>query len=173
MSPTSPERASAPFTHLDAQGNARMTDVSAKQPTLRKALAEGFIVFSPSTIALLRDGTSAKGDIFTVAKIAGIMAAKRTSETIPLCHPLSLTKVDLSFEIREAECRIAVRAEVHTVAVTGVEMEALTAVSAALLTIYDMTKSADKSMILSDIRLLRKEGGASGTFVNPESQSVP
>lgn len=156
----------SPFTHLDEKGQAHMVDVSAKPPTPRKAVAEGEIIFSKHVMDLLQDGRTPKGDIFTVAKVAGVMAAKRTAELIPLCHPLPLTSVDLKFDLRPEERTIVVRAEVHTVAPTGVEMEALTAVSAALLTLYDMTKASDKQMVMGNIRLTRKEGGKSGVFVN-------
>lgn len=158
--------ASRPFTHLDEEGHAHMVDVSSKLPTRRKAVAEGEITFSRNIMDHLRDGRSAKGDLFTVAKVAGIMAAKRTADLIPLCHPLPLTQVEISFTLREEEQKLTVRAEVHTVASTGVEMEALTAASAALLTLYDMAKASDKRMVIGNIRLVYKEGGKSGTFVN-------
>ncbi len=158
-----------PFTHLDEEGHAHMVDVSAKLPTRRKAMAEGEIIFSAQVIDHLRDGRTAKGDLFTVAKLAGIMAAKRTAELIPLCHPLPLAQVDIRFCVRESERKILVRSEVTTVAPTGVEMEALTAVSTTLLTLYDMTKSSDKSMIIGNIRLIYKEGGKSGTFINTDT----
>lgn len=158
--------APGPFTHLNELGEASMVDVSAKSPTLRKAVAEGEITFSEQVMELLRDGRTSKGDIFTVAKIAGVMAAKRTSDLIPLCHPLPLTHVEIRFTIQAGERKVIVRSEVHTVAPTGVEMEALSAASAALLTIYDMTKSSDKKMTIGNLRLVYKEGGKSGTFVN-------
>ena len=155
-----------PLTHFDAQGQAHMVDVSAKAETHRVARATGTIRMLPATLALIAAGGAKKGDVIGVARIAAIQAAKRTAELIPLCHPLPLTRVDVSFELRADEKRILVRCEVATHAQTGVEMEALTAVSAALLTLYDMTKSVDKSMTIGNIRLLRKEGGKSGTYIN-------
>ncbi|MGI8907203.1 MAG: cyclic pyranopterin monophosphate synthase MoaC [Candidatus Sumerlaeaceae bacterium] len=154
----------AKFSHLDDAGRAHMVDVGNKSATARIAIAEGQISFSAETLRLLTDNKLPKGDVLTVAKIAGILAAKRTSELVPLCHPLPISYVDLTFEIRHSECNIHARTEVRTTSITGVEMEALTAVSVALLTIYDMTKSVDKTMVISNIRLLHKKGGKSGVY---------
>lgn len=152
------------LSHLDELGSARMVDVSHKGETLRAAVAGGAIRFSAPVTALLQEGKSAKGDILTVAKVAGVMAAKRTSELIPLCHPLPLNLVDIRFEISADENVLWAKAEARTTGKTGVEMEALTAVSVALLTVYDMCKSADRGMTIEAIRLLHKEGGQSGTY---------
>jgi len=150
------------LTHLDADGAARMVDVSAKADTVRDATAEGRIVMSAQALAAIHEGSTKKGDVIAVARIAGIMAAKRTSDLIPLCHPIALSSVsvDLMFEANG----ILVTASVRTTGPTGVEMEALTAVSAALLTIYDMGKVIDRSMRIEGIRLLAKSGGRSGDF---------
>ena len=154
------------LTHIDAEGRARMVDVSAKDVTAREALAEGFIRMAPETLELAVSGTGKKGDVRAVAEIAGVMAAKKTSELIPLCHPLALTKVEVS--VSPAEGGMAVTARVKTTGQTGVEMEALTAVSVALLTLYDMLKAADKAMTIEGVRLVEKTGGASGDFrLNP------
>ena len=151
------------LTHLNAAGEAHMVDVGSKDVTAREAIAEGRLLCSEATRRLLFDGTGKKGDALATARIAGIMAAKRTSDLIPLCHPLALTHV--SVDIRETESGAEVSATVWTTGRTGVEMEALTAVSVALLTLYDMLKSAEKSMEISGVRLLRKTGGKSGDFV--------
>jgi len=150
------------LTHLDAAGAARMVDVSAKAATRREAVAEGFIAVAAPALAAIRDGAAAKGDVIAVARIAGIMAAKRTAELIPLCHPLPIDAVALDLAI-EAD-GIRATATVATTHGTGVEMEALTAVSVALLTIYDMAKAMDRGMTLSGIRLLKKSGGRSGDW---------
>jgi cyclic pyranopterin phosphate synthase len=150
------------LTHLDAEGRARMVDVSAKPATAREATAAGFVRMSPATLALAQTGQGKKGDVRAVAEIAGVMAAKRTSDLIPLCHPLALSKVEVTVEA--AEGGLAVTARVKTTGPTGVEMEALTAVSVACLTIYDMLKAAEKGMQIGDIRLLEKSGGASGDW---------
>ena len=152
------------LSHLDAEGRARMVDVSAKSPTVREARAEGEIVMSLDTLKAIESHAMAKGDVLTVAQLAGVMAAKRTSELIPLCHPIPLTDVRVS--LRPDPNIPGVRAEsvVRTVAVTGVEMEALTAVSLALLTIYDMAKAADRGMIIRGIQLLSKSGGTHGDY---------
>lgn len=150
------------LSHLDEVGRAKMVDVRSKAVTARVARAEGKLVASPQVMEALRSGNVAKGDVFTVAKVAGIQAAKRTADLIPLCHPLALSKVDLTFELQEDG--VLVRSEVATSSQTGVEMEALTAVSVALLTLYDMTKSMDKAMRLERIRLVHKEGGKSGVY---------
>jgi cyclic pyranopterin monophosphate synthase len=153
------------LTHLDGKGRARMVDVSAKAPTSRRAVAEGKITFGAAALkALLDPALAPKGDVVGVARIAGIQAAKRTSELIPLCHPLSLSHVGVDFEVDTVGMCIIARAEAATTATTGVEMEALTAVTVALLTIYDMLKALDKRMVIGAIRLIRKEGGKSDLF---------
>lgn len=148
------------LTHLDAEGRARMVDVSDKAVTSREALAAGFVRMSPETLSLAVSGTGKKGDVRAVAEIAGVMAAKKTSDLIPLCHPLPISKVEVSVEA--AEGGMAVTARVKTTGQTGVEMEALTAVSVACLTIYDMLKAAEKGMVIETVRLIEKSGGASG-----------
>ena len=150
------------FTHLNNQGHSRMVDVSEKAATLRTAVAAGKVVMTPATLEKVIIQGIAKGDVLAVAQVAGIMAAKRTSELIPMCHPLALTGVDISFSYEPNG--IAVIAEVKCKGETGVEMEALTAVSAAALTIYDMCKSVQKDMTITDIRLLEKTGGKSGDY---------
>jgi len=152
------------FTHLDEKGKARMVDVSEKRTTLREAVARGRVLMKPQTARAIESQTIAKGDVLAVAKIAGVMAAKRTSDLIPLCHPLEITAVDVGFRTDARRGAIEIEASVRTRGRTGVEMEALTAVSAAALTIYDMCKAADRAMTLSDIRLVLKRGGKSGTF---------
>jgi cyclic pyranopterin phosphate synthase len=152
------------LSHLDAKGEARMVDVSDKATTHRSAQAEGFVAMSPATLALVETGTAKKGDVLATARIAGIMAAKKTHELIPLCHPLAITGATVGFEAVRDPCGLRVTAEVKVSGQTGVEMEALTAVSVACLTIYDMLKAADKAMTLSGIRLLEKTGGRSGTY---------
>ena len=144
-----------------------MVDVSDKAVTLREATAKGVILMQPETLALIQAGGVAKGDVFTVAQVAGVLAAKRTGELIPLCHPLPLTHVDVKFEPDEQDACVHITATARTAAQTGVEMEALTAVSVAALTIYDMCKAADRSMHIGDIRVVRKSGGKSGTFEQP------
>jgi cyclic pyranopterin phosphate synthase len=150
------------LTHLDAQGRARMVDVSDKAATAREALAEGFVRMAPETLALAISGTGKKGDVRGVAEIAGVMAAKKTSDLIPLCHPLALSKVEVSVDAGDGG--MTVTARVKTTGQTGVEMEALTAVSVACLTIYDMLKAADKFMTIEAVRLVEKTGGSSGDF---------
>lgn len=157
---------SSPLTHFDAQGQAHMVDVGAKAATHRVAVAEGRICMQPATLDLIAQGTAKKGDVLGVARIAGIMAAKRTSELIPLCHPVALTRVALAFTLEPEASAVRVQATAETVGPTGVEMEALTAVQVALLTIYDMCKAADRAMVMTDVRLLEKHGGKSGSFVN-------
>jgi cyclic pyranopterin monophosphate synthase len=152
------------LTHLNEKGEARMVDVSAKDVTHRTAIAEGFVSMSPETLQLAVSGDAKKGDVFATARIAGIMAAKRTHDLIPLCHPLPITKAAVDFDVREDPAGIHVTAEVRVAGQTGVEMEALTAVSVACLTIYDMLKAADKSMSFSGIRLIEKTGGRSGHY---------
>ncbi|NLC38489.1 MAG: cyclic pyranopterin monophosphate synthase MoaC [Clostridia bacterium] len=152
------------LTHLDQEGRARMVDVGSKEETEREAVARGHIEMEASTLVLLRRGENPKGDVFAVARLAGIMAAKRTAELIPLCHPLLLTGSRVDFRLDEEKKRVEVEAAIRTTGRTGVEMEALTAVSAALLTIYDMCKAVDRSMVIGDIRLIRKRGGQRGEF---------
>jgi cyclic pyranopterin phosphate synthase len=157
------------LTHLDEQGRSRMVDVSAKPDTDRIAVAAGEIRMRPATLALIRGGGTKKGDVLTTAQLAGIMAAKRTAELIPLCHPLALTHLSVEFHLPEEPddhlpdpCKIEIRAMARTTGKTGVEMEALTAVSVAALTIYDMAKAVDRGMQIGNIRLLEKRGGKSG-----------
>jgi cyclic pyranopterin phosphate synthase len=152
------------LTHMDDQGRARMVDVTGKPATAREAVAEGLVRMAPATLALALSGGGKKGDVRAVAEIAGVMAAKKTSDLIPLCHPLALSKVVV--EVTEAAdgAGLAVAARVKTTGPTGVEMEALTAVCVACLTLYDMLKAADKAMIIEAVRLVSKTGGASGDF---------
>ncbi len=153
------------LTHLDSQGRARMVDVGGKAETQRVAIALGRIRMTAATLAALRDGTTPKGDVLAVARIAGIMAAKRTAELIPLCHPLALDAVSVEFAF--VEDGVEARATASLTGRTGVEMEALTAVSVALLTVYDMAKAIDKGMVISDVRLIEKRGGKSGDWRAP------
>ena len=157
----------ATLTHLDTSGAANMVDVTEKPATDRAARAEGCIVMQPETLALIREGDAKKGDVIGTARLAGIMAAKRTAELIPLCHPLPLSKVALDLEADPALPGIRIEARVRTTGPTGVEMEALTAVSVAALTVYDMLKAAEKGMRIEGIRLLHKSGGKSGTWEAP------
>ena len=159
----------AELTHLDASGAANMVDVSDKPATTRIARAEGVVVMRPETLALIRAGDAKKGDVIGTARLAGIMAAKRTHELIPLYHPLLLTKVRVACEPEEGLPGLRVTAEARVTGQTGVEMEALTAVSIACLTIYDMVKAADRSMRIEGIRLLAKEGGRSGAWAAAEA----
>jgi cyclic pyranopterin monophosphate synthase len=152
------------LSHLNARGEAHMVDVSDKAVTSRTAIAEGFVAMEAATLALIETGEAKKGDVLATARIAGIMAAKRTHELIPLCHPLAITKVTVEFAPSHAPPGISVTAQVRVSGQTGVEMEALTAVSVACLTIYDMLKAADKGMSFSGIRLVEKTGGRSGTY---------
>ncbi len=157
---------SARLSHLNDKGEARMVDVSAKAATERVAIAEGFVAMALATLDLILDDKAEKGDVLATARIAGIMAAKRTSELIPLCHPLPLTQVTVDFAPSRDPSGIRVEARAKVEAKTGVEMEALTAVSVACLTIYDMCKAADRAMSFSNIRLIEKTGGRSGDFRN-------
>lgn len=152
------------LTHFDEAGRARMVDVSGKDDTAREAIAEGEIHMQSETLARIRAGQIAKGDVLAVAQIAGIMAAKQTPQIIPMCHTLLLTGVDLDFHLDDIQHAVIIRATVRTVGKTGAEMEALTAISAAALTIYDMCKAIDRGMSLHNIRLVRKSGGKSGIF---------
>ena len=167
----SSQATSSPLTHFDAQGQAHMVDVSAKPASHRVAVASGRIEMLPATLQIIAQGNAKKGDVLGIARIAGIQAAKKTSELIPLCHPLALTRVAVDFELFQAApatngaCGVFCSATVETVGPTGVEMEALTAVQVALLTIYDMCKAVDRGMAMTQIRLKEKHGGKSGSFV--------
>jgi cyclic pyranopterin monophosphate synthase len=164
MAARRPSKAKSALTHIDAKGEARMVDVSAKAATERTAVAEGCVIMSKSTLDLIVSGNAKKGDVLATARIAGIMAAKRTSELIPLCHPLALSKVtlDISTDPKLPGCRV--RATVKVTGPTGVEMEALTAVSVACLTIYDMIKAAERGVRIEGIHLVEKSGGKSGHY---------
>lgn len=157
------------LTHINEDGGAHMVDVSAKAETRRVAVATGRITMRPQTATVIREGTAKKGDVLGVAQVAGIMAAKNTPQIIPMCHPLLLTGVDVRFEIEDAA--VAVTATVRTTGKTGVEMEALTACSAALLTVYDMVKAIDRSMVIEAICVESKQGGASGDWQRPGERS--
>ena len=152
------------LTHFDATGQAHMVDVGSKNETHRIAVASGTIRMKPETLAIIESGTAKKGDVLGIARIAAIMAAKRTSDLIPLCHPLALTRVTVDFSIDAAHASIHCTAQVETFGKTGVEMEALTAVQIGLLTIYDMCKAVDRGMVMSDIKVLEKHGGKSGDW---------
>lgn len=152
------------FTHFDEQGNARMVDVSGKEITHRVAVAEGTISVSREVMDAIKGNKVKKGDVLTVSQVAGIMGTKRTPDLIPMCHPLSLTNAELTFEVDDEACKIKAICRAVTDGKTGVEMEALTGVSTALLTIYDMCKAIDKRMVISEIHLVSKEGGKSGQF---------
>lgn len=153
------------FTHFDDQGRARMVDVGVKDITRRVARVRGKVYMNPETLELIKTGGIKKGNVLAVAQVAGIMAAKRTSELIPMCHPLSLTGIDLDFRYDDQCSVVEIEAQVSCQGKTGVEMEALTAVSTAALTIYDMCKAVDRSMIIGEIRLVEKSGGKSGTYL--------
>ncbi len=161
------------LTHFDESGRARMVDVGAKPDTEREAIAAGEVHMRAETLRLIREGRMAKGDVLAVAQVAGILAAKQTPQIVPMCHTLLLTGVDLAFELDEPapdHGRVTLRATVRTTGKTGAEMEALTAVSAAALTIYDMCKAVDRAMSIERVRLLRKSGGKSGVFERPDEQ---
>ena len=160
-------RPEPPLTHFDAQGQAHMVDVAGTAETHRVARARGSIRMQPATLALIAAGQASKGDVIAVARIAAIQAAKRTAELIPLCHPLPLTRVSVDFEVDAASHAVHCTAQAETFGRTGVEMEALTAVHVGLLTVYDMCKAADRSMVMDDIRLLEKSGGRSGRWTAP------
>lgn len=155
---------SANFTHINAYGEAHMVDVTNKAPTMREAIAEAFVVMAPETLAMIIDGKHHKGDVFATARIAGIQAAKRTWELIPLCHPLLLTKIEVQIEPDTVHSQVRIQALCRLTGQTGVEMEALVAASTAALTIYDMCKAVQKDMVISQVRLLSKMGGKSGDF---------
>ncbi|MFO7916750.1 MAG: cyclic pyranopterin monophosphate synthase MoaC [Anaerolineae bacterium] len=161
------------LSHLDPQGNARMVDVTDKETTVRKAVAAGEVHMKAETLRLIQKGEIPKGDVFSVARVAGIMAAKRTPDLIPMCHPLQLTDVEIDFSPDEASSLIGIQGRVKCKGVTGVEMEALTAVTVAALTIYDMCKAVDRDMQIHNIRLQRKTGGKSGDVIlEPTDEDV-
>ncbi len=153
------------FTHLTAEGQATMVDVAEKKPTVREAVARGRVILGEKVFKAVCDRNLPKGDLFAVARVAGIMAAKKTAELIPLCHPLPLSKVEVNFELEPDTLSLLIETKVKTVAQTGVEMEALTAASVAALTVYDMCKGLDKGIRITDIRLVKKTGGKSGTII--------
>lgn len=155
----------AKLSHVDAEGRARMVDVTAKDVTARIAVARGSVHMRPETLALIVEKKVEKGDVFSVARVAGIMAAKKTPELIPMCHPLNITSVEIDLAPKQNPARVEIEAVVKVSGRTGVEMEAMTAVSAAGLTIYDMCKAVDREMVIGEIRLVKKSGGKSGTFI--------
>ena len=159
----------AHLTHFDAQGQAHMVDVAAKAHTHRVAVAEGRITMEPATLTLIQSGNAKKGDVLGIARIAGIQGAKRTSDLIPLCHPIALTRVAVEFEVEPESNAVLCRATAECTGQTGVEMEALSAVSVALLTIYDMCKAVDRGMVMGGVRLMEKRGGKSGEFKQPST----
>jgi len=160
-----PETAHHGLTHFDAGGQAHMVDVGAKDETHRIAIASGIIRMKPETLAIIQSGTAKKGDVLGIARIAAIMSAKRTSDFIPLCHPLALTRIAVDFDIDASESKIRCTAQVETHGKTGVEMEALAAVQIGLLTIYDMCKAVDRGMMMTDVQVLEKHGGKSGDWL--------
>ncbi|MYB94278.1 cyclic pyranopterin monophosphate synthase MoaC [Candidatus Poribacteria bacterium] len=161
------------LTHFDEKGNTRMVDVGGKAETLRIAVARGHITAQPETLRLIAEQKMKKGDVLEVARLAGIMAAKRTGELIPLCHPLALTSIRVELAIADDRSRIEIEAEIQTIGRTGVEMEALTAVSVAALTVYDMCKAVDREMVIADVRLVKKTGGKSGDFISVSDTQLP
>jgi cyclic pyranopterin phosphate synthase len=156
------------LSHLDAEGRARMVDITEKRVTQRTAVARGAVLMRPETLSLIRRGKVEKGDVFSVARVAGIMAAKKTPDLIPMCHPLNTTSVEIFLSPKAKPARVEIEAVVKVTGQTGVEMEAMTAVSVCALTIYDMCKAVDREMTLSEIRLVKKSGGKSGAFVRKE-----
>ena len=152
------------FTHFNEQGRAKMVDVGEKPVSVLTAVAAGRVLVNPESFALIRSGGMKKGDVLTVAQVAGVMGAKRTPELIPMCHPILIDGIDLDLRLDEEHCAVEIRATVSCAGRTGVEMEAITAVSTAALTVYDMCKAVQKDMVISDIRLLRKSGGVHGDF---------
>lgn len=156
------------LTHLDASGRAKMVDVGDKEITLREATAQAVVGMKPETLALINEGRIKKGDVLAVSQVAGVMGSKRTPDLIPMCHPLPITGVDFAYDVNEQDSTITIRATVRTKGRTGVEMEALTAVSIAALTIYDMCKAVDRGMEISDVFLLEKSGGKSGLYTRPD-----
>ena len=165
MTSSKPTTSTSPLTHFDASGQAHLVDVGAKQETHRIAVAAGTIRMQPATLDLIQSGSAKKGDVLGIARIAAIMGAKRTSDLVPLCHPLPITRVAVDFEVDAAAHSVHCRAQVETVGKTGVEMEALTAVQVGLLTIYDMCKAADRGMVMTNVRVLEKHGGKSGDWM--------
>ena len=158
----------ADFTHFNEQGRAKMVDVGEKPVTVRTAVAAARVLVNEQTFALIRSGGMKKGDVLTVAQIAGVMGAKRTPELIPMCHPVLIDGIDLKLSLDEARCSVEIRASVSCAGRTGVEMEALTAAATAALTVYDMCKAVQKDMVITDLRLLRKSGGVHGDFERSE-----
>lgn len=158
-------REPAELTHIDEKGQARMVDISGKPETARVAVARGRVLMKAETFQILKSGQAKKGDVLGVARVAGIMAAKQTGYLIPLCHPLQITSATVEFKLDEAEHAVEIESRITTIGRTGAEMEALTAVSVAGLTVYDMLKAVDKEMVIQDVRLVEKSGGKSGTFV--------
>lgn len=152
------------LTHLDKKGKAKMVDITEKPLTLREAVAKGSVYMNPETLKLIKDKKIPKGDVFSVARVAGIMAAKKTSELIPMCHPLNITSVEIEFNPDSKRNKVDIESHVKIVGRTGVEMEALSTVSVAALTIYDMCKAVDKEMVISEIMLMEKRGGRSGVY---------
>lgn len=157
------------FTHFNEEGRAKMVDVGEKPETVRTAVAAGRVLVSKETFELIRSGGMKKGDVLTVAQVAGVMGAKRTPDIIPMCHPVALTGIDLSLHLDEARCSVEITATTSCAGKTGVEMEALCAVSIAALTVYDMCKAVQKDMVITDIRLLEKHGGVHGDFYREET----
>ncbi|RKS85091.1 cyclic pyranopterin monophosphate synthase subunit MoaC [Orbus hercynius] len=164
MTPFDEAKNSQHFTHINAHGEAHMVDVTNKQPTMREAIAEAFVIMNPETLAMIIENKHHKGDVFATARIAGIQAAKRTWELIPLCHPLLLSKIEVMIEADVEHSQVRIQALCRLTGQTGVEMEALVAASTAALTIYDMCKAVQKDMVISQVRLLSKLGGKSGNF---------
>jgi cyclic pyranopterin phosphate synthase len=158
------------LSHFDEEGRARMVDVGDKPITQREAVASGRVIMKRETLKRIKDKEVEKGDVFAVARVAGIMAAKKTSELIPMCHPLAIENVEIAFQEDEEKSEVVIRTKVRYTGKTGVEMEALVATAAAALTIYDMCKAIDRGMIISEIKLLKKSGGKSGTFIRPEDE---
>jgi cyclic pyranopterin phosphate synthase len=155
------------LTHFDKEGRARMVDISEKKITKREAIASANVIMKPKTLKTIKESKMAKGDVLSVAKVAGIMAAKRTSELIPMCHLLELSNIDITFNLKGKD-RIEIKSKVKCLGKTGVEIEALMAASISALTIYDMCKAVDRKMVISDVKLLKKTGGKSGTFIRQE-----
>ncbi len=152
------------LTHFDRKGRAKMVDISGKRVTKREAIASAKVIMKPKTLTMIREGRMAKGDVLSVAKVAGIMAAKRTSELIPMCHPLEISNIEIAFNLKGKD-RIQIKSKVKCLGRTGVEMEALMAASISALTIYDMCKAVDREMVILDVKLLKKMGGKSGVFI--------
>lgn len=163
----------AEFTHIDKNGQVRMVDVTDKKPTLRVAVAQGTVTMHPDTFEKIEQQDVKKGDVLETARIAGVMAAKKTAEIIPMCHPLNITHIQIDFSPDKTDSSIIIEASIRAIDQTGVEMEALTAVAVAALTVYDMCKSYDREMTISEICLLKKSGGKSGTFVRTSKEDTP